>query len=268
MNAPHLLRRRQVNARGFTLIELLVVIAVIAVLLGILLPVLGKARKAGRTTVCQSNVRQVALAINAFSTSNGGKLPENRTRVNGNQHVTWRARFVEAGYLAEGKGWTCPDHPGDPMSELGRTDNNDTTCVGDITSSYALNGHLLWREDTAPSAALRTDAAIQRPTHTVLVVESRAQFPDMRVTNELIAADWDRGENGAYGYWHAGKGTYGFYDGHVEMIRLMDTGNPDCRWHNGRDLSQDPNFPQPAEELRQHAHPDWEFLVAPVYLRN
>jgi prepilin-type N-terminal cleavage/methylation domain-containing protein/prepilin-type processing-associated H-X9-DG protein len=248
---------------AFTLIELLVVIAVIAVLLGVLLPALAKSRKAARTTVCQSNARQLVTAINAFSTSNKGMLPENRTRVSPTEHVTWRHRFMEQGYIPSPKSWTCPDHPGKPRSELGAPDN-DTVCMGDTPASYALNGHLLWRFDTLPTDAKRTDQTIQRPSHTILLAETTAQFPDMRVTNQLVAVD--DGNAGYYGYWHAGKGSYAFLDGHAELINMFATGNPDCRWHNGKDLNPDPSFPQTDEELQQHAHPDWQYLLAQVYL--
>jgi prepilin-type N-terminal cleavage/methylation domain-containing protein len=60
---------------GFSLIELLVVVGIIAVLLGVLMPALRKARMASRQTVCASNLRQVGAAIAIYVGENGQRLP-------------------------------------------------------------------------------------------------------------------------------------------------------------------------------------------------
>src|ERR1051326_1646048 len=64
---------RGVGRSGFTLIELLVVVAIIALLIAILLPSLGKARERARIAYCSSNCRQICVAYRTYLAYFGGK---------------------------------------------------------------------------------------------------------------------------------------------------------------------------------------------------
>ncbi|HEY4260443.1 MAG TPA: type II secretion system protein, partial [Schlesneria sp.] len=69
------LAQKQKLRRGFTLIELLVVISIIAVLASLIAPAVQSARRAARKLECLNNIRNCSIAIQNFSSQNGGQLP-------------------------------------------------------------------------------------------------------------------------------------------------------------------------------------------------
>ena len=87
---------------AFTLIELLVVISIIALLIAILLPALQKARDEARTIACGSNLRQAAIALQAYVGDYDGRLPVMNYAVSlGNYYIDPHWHQVIAPYMGK-----------------------------------------------------------------------------------------------------------------------------------------------------------------------
>lgn len=73
---------REHSRKAFTLIELLVVISIIAMLMGLLMPVLGRVRRSARSVVCLANLKRLALAGVMYAQSNAAFPPHRMRRSN------------------------------------------------------------------------------------------------------------------------------------------------------------------------------------------
>jgi prepilin-type N-terminal cleavage/methylation domain-containing protein len=104
--------------KGFTLIELLVVIAIIALLMGILMPALSRARKQAWQAVCRSNLRQIGAAAVLYAEDNEQTVPRGAQGIGTDREYIWFLNFLP--YLAHEKDkadyrdvkiFRCPAYP-------------------------------------------------------------------------------------------------------------------------------------------------------------
>ena len=81
--------RRGSMLRGFTLVELLVVVGIIAVLIGILLPVINKSRQSSLTLKCQAQLRELYHGLAMYTVDNKGRLPWGQYEVDDAGQSNW-----------------------------------------------------------------------------------------------------------------------------------------------------------------------------------
>ncbi len=192
------------NKNGFTLVELLVVIGIIAVLIAMLLPALGKARAQAKTVACQSNLRQVGTFLSMYA----------------NQ---WRGWIYPPGLGADPskpKDWRWPVHVFKPEIYNPPV----LTCPNDEEPkeehSYVLNSHLA---DHKIKMGSKNFAGLT-VSDVIVMGEKKPDQPDYYMDGETTGnptGDFDRVVE-PYKHGIRLGSNYLYLDMHVETFRKKD----------------------------------------------
>lgn len=230
---------------AFTLVELLIVVAIIALLLGLLVPTLGRARAQSRACVCGSNIRQLAAANAQYAGENGGRYCPGAPAIWAENLRRWHGTRVSTGvpfdptrgplafYLGgDGRVRACPSFQEYIASGASAFEKGN----GGYGYNQAYLGRIL-RRVAGASAVFVTDLyglqceRVHRPAETLMFADAafaataggviEYSFAEPRYQPEYVELRY-RADPSIH-FRHSGGANVAWCDGHVDRRKLTFT---------------------------------------------
>jgi prepilin-type N-terminal cleavage/methylation domain-containing protein/prepilin-type processing-associated H-X9-DG protein len=229
----------KVSWKAFTLVELLVVIAIIALLAGMLLPALSRAKSLARRTTCLSQLRQLSLSLRMYADDHEERLPRSQHSSFAFQQLPWA--YSVAPYL-QGHSPKTGERDAFMFQGVFRCPEVRTNNYW----SYGLNVYFeLDVDDDYRGSPLtwRRLSRISRPSSTIMFGEVQGD------ADHIMAHFWEQGTTPSVAKHRHGQSSganYAYMDGHLE-VRLFEStyqlADGIDQWHPDGFLNNDPLNP-------------------------
>lgn len=236
---------RTAYTKAFTLIELLVVISIIALLIGILLPVLGKARVAAKTIYCKNHLKQMVLATTAYQIEHDGYFPQ-PAQDGDISSATERAEVLWFNALDQYLGQEDKNYSASDVDERNYEEFKQDPVWLDYSGteqrnlrSIKMNAFLgnIDNRSGVPLVKFYREADMPEASNTVIFLDGRGYDTPSATTGNI-----DTGGAGLFnaeeiyaGLRHDDGANVSFGDGHVETVKqeIRQTSSGYQGWYNG-----------------------------------